>query len=455
MKTKKITNLGKDKLTAIVLAILILLFVGVGIGWASSSPVKHWFHQCSSFFSSWKNQLANPNFNHLDKNKEENEKNKNSQDKQSSVNHPAVNHDSSTQQCQCQCPPTQEERVIKVVKKASPAVVSIIITKELPVVERHWKEWNPFGDDFLGDPFNFKFRVPEYRQRGTKKQEVGGGTGFVISNDGLILTNKHVVADKNAEYTVLMNDGKKYPAQVLARDPVHDLAIIKIKANHLRILPLDDSDKLQIGQTVIAIGNALGEFRNTVSVGVISGLRRSITAGGAGIVAEHLNNVIQTDAAINPGNSGGPLLDLNGKVVGINVAVAQGAQNIGFTLPINLAKKDIQQVKKNGQITYPFLGVRYVMINQEIKEKNHLSVDYGALIIRGQSPTDLAVVPGGPADKAGLQENDIILKIDGIKIDQRNPLSEVIQKKNVGDWVTLEILHRGKSKTVKVKLGSR
>jgi S1-C subfamily serine protease len=357
---------------------------------------------------------------------------------------------------------TQEEVIVKVVKQASPAVVSIIITKDLPVLEQYYEEYDPFGGDeffkkFFGDDFfaPFKFRIPQYRQKGTEKREIGGGTGFIVSSDGLILTNKHVVVDEEADYTVLTNEGEKIPAKVLARDPVEDIAILKVEKNNLPTLTLGDSDQCQIGQTVIAIGNALGEFRNTVSVGVISGLKRSITASSGLGETEQLSEVIQTDAAINRGNSGGPLLNLRGEVVGINVAMAMGAENIGFALPINKAKRDLEQVKNQGKISYPFLGVRYLLITPEIQKKNNLSVDYGALIIRGENPTDLAVIPGSPADKAGLVENDIILEVDGQKVNQENPLAKLIQKHQFGDTVTLKILHKGEEKTVQVQLAER
>jgi len=351
----------------------------------------------------------------------------------------------------------QEEQVVKVAKDTSPAVVSIIISKDLPLIQ----SYSPFQDFFgngwpFGDIFGQPQPTPSSGSGGTQKQEIGGGTGFVISADGLILTNRHVVEDTQADYTVLMNDGQKYPAKVLARDLAQDLAVIKIEKNNLPVLKLGDSDKLEIGQSIIAIGNALGEFRNTVSVGVVSGLSRSISASGDfGQSAEQLDNVIQTDAAINPGNSGGPLLNLAGEVVGINVAVAQGAQNIGFALPVNVAKRDIDQVKKQGKITAPYIGVRYVLITPEIKQQNNLSVDYGALILRGQNARDLAVIPGGPADKAGLVENDIILEADGQKITTDNTLVQVIQKHNVGDTITLKVLHDGSAKTVRVVLGER
>ena len=345
-----------------------------------------------------------------------------------------------------------ENAKIAAVKRVSPAVVSIIVTKDLPVLEQYYI--NPF-DGFGNDFFNQFFSIPQYRQKGTEKKEVGGGTGFIISFDGLILTNRHVVQDEKAEYTVLTNDEKKYPAKVLARDPVLDLAILKIEKAGLPTVVLGDSDKLELAQTVIAIGNALGEFRNTVSVGVVSGLARQVTASSAGGEREVLRNVIQTDAAINPGNSGGPLLNLKGEVIGVNVAMVSGAQSIGFAIPINQAKSAIESVKKEGRIVTPYIGVRYILINETIKKKNNLAFDYGALVSRGDTREELAVIPGSPADKAGIVENDIILEIDGQKITQNNDLSSVIRNKKVGDEVTLKILHRGQEKIVKVKLEER
>lgn len=349
----------------------------------------------------------------------------------------------------------QEQAVIYAVEKNSPAVVSIIISKDLPVFENYLT--NPFDgfDDFFGDNFPFNFQIPQQRQKGTEKKEVGGGTGFIVSSDGMIVTNKHVVEDDEAEYTVLMNDGKKYDAKVLARDPVLDVAIIKIDGKDLPTVVLGDSDNLRIGQSVIAIGNALGEFRNTVSVGVISGLARSITAATSGGAAERLDKVIQTDAAINKGNSGGPLLNLNGEVIGINTAIAQGAQNIGFTLPINAVKKDIKDVMEKGKIVAPFLGVRYVLINEAIKKTNNLEVDHGALVQRGKNPEDLAVVPGSPADKAGIVENDIILEINSEKISEDNGLAEIVNKKSVGDEIVMKVWHKGEEKISKAVLTER
>ena len=347
-----------------------------------------------------------------------------------------------------------ERAVVEAVKKASPAVVSITISKNVPIIENcpssPFLDLPPEFKDLFGDQFPQFFAPCE---KGTKFQEVGGGSGFIISSDGLILTNKHVVADRTASYTVFTNDGKKYSAKVLARDPAQDLAIIKIDTSGLPVVELGDSDALEIGQTAIAIGNALGEFRNTVSVGVISGLSRTITASGGGDFSERLQGVIQTDAAINQGNSGGPLLNLRGQVVGINTAIASGAQSIGFALPVNLAKRDIQSVKATGEIQVPFLGVRYLILTPEIAKQQKLPVEYGALV-RG-SDEGPAVEPNSPAALSGLQAEDIILEVNGQKIDKDRTLIEAISKFGVGDAVELRVNRGGKTITLKVTLVKR
>lgn len=346
--------------------------------------------------------------------------------------------------------------VTNIVRQYSPAVVSIVATKDLPVIEQTYI--NPF-QDFCNDPFFQQFfggncndyQVPQYQQNGTQKSQVSAGTGFVVRADGLILTNKHVVNIDGAEYTVITNDGKKYPAQVLARDPNQDLAIVKINATNLTIVKLGDSDQLQVGQTVIAIGNALGQFSNSVSKGIVSGLSRSITAS-TGTSSETLDKVIQTDAAINPGNSGGPLINLNGEVIGLNTAIVSDAQNVGFAFPINKAKKDIQNVEATGKISSAYLGVRYVLIDSDLQSQKKLPVDYGALISKGQTANDVAIVPGSPAAKAGLQENDIILEAGGKKISKDYTLAEAIQEKNAGQTINLKILRDGKEINVTVTL---
>lgn len=345
----------------------------------------------------------------------------------------------------------QETMVIKTVNEASQAVVSIVITKDVPVLEKYL-EIGPFGF------------IPQVREKGTEKVEVGGGTGFIVSEDGLILTNKHVVIDDEAEYTVFTNDGEKFPAKVLAKDPYQDVAIIKIdQENNLDeegnpifvkfpVLNLGDSDNIQTGQTVIAIGNALAEFKNTVSSGVISGLGRKITASGGDFV-ETLEDVIQTDAAINRGNSGGPLLNLKGEVIGINTAIADDAQSIGFAIPINKAKRALEQVKELGKIAYPFIGVRYLLINEQVKKEYNLNVDSGALIIEGEG--EPAVTSGSPAEKAGLKKGDIILELNNEKITVENTLAEIIMNYNPGDEITLRILREGGYLEIKLVLDER
>lgn len=342
----------------------------------------------------------------------------------------------------------EESAAIGAVEQASPAVVSVIVTKDVPKLDSY------FSDPFANDPFfnPFGLRSAPRGEPETEKQEIGGGTGFILSNDGYIVTNRHVVNDDKAEYSVITNDGDKYDAVVLARDTVLDIAVIKIEAKDLPTINLGDSDKLKAGQTVIAIGNSLGEFRNTVSKGIVSGLKRSVSAQDGFGRSEALDEVIQTDAAINPGNSGGPIVDLKGNVVGVNVAMAQGAENIGFAIPINNVKRVYQSVKSTGRIIRPYIGVRYMVVTKEIQEVNSLKFDHGAIVVRGDRPGELAVVPGSPADKAGLVENDIILEIDGEKIEEETDLSRIIRNKNVGDEVTLKVWSKDAEKIITVKL---
>ncbi len=346
----------------------------------------------------------------------------------------------------------EESAAISAVKKVSPSVVSIIISKDLS------KIYNLTGPDIFSFPdffefgFPFEFKIPEV-PKGEKKQQIGGGTGFIISEDGLILTNKHVVSDTEAEYTVITSDEKKYDAKILAVDPFLDIAVLKIDAEGLPTVELGDSDKIELGQTVIAIGFSLGEYKNTVTKGVISGVGRRVVAGDSLGRSEVIEEAIQTDAAINPGNSGGPLINLSGQVIGINTAINLEGQLIGFAIPINAAKKSIESVKKEGKIVRPWLGVRYILLNKEIAKTNKIDVDYGALIVRGKTPEELAVVPGSPADKAGLVENDIILELNGQKIDEEHTLAKEIAKYKPGDEVTLKVLSKGEEKVVKAVLG--
>lgn len=339
------------------------------------------------------------------------------------------------------------EQIVSVVEKVNPAVVSVVITKDVPVYEQYYESIDPWG--FFGG-----FTVPRMRENGTEEKEVGGGSGFVVSNDGMIVTNRHVVEDETARYSVLLNDGTVYKVDVLARDPQLDIAILKIAEpleNSLSYLTFGDSESLKLGQTVIAIGNALAEFRNSVSVGVVSGLSRSIVASDGMGHSEQLDQVIQTDAAINPGNSGGPLLNLAGEVIGVNVATSRGADNIGFSLPSHLVKGVVESVKEHGEIVRPFLGVRYNMVTKRMAELNNLPVDFGALVIRGDTKEELAVMPGSPADKAGITENDIILSIDGEEL-RESDLATILRSKKVGQEITLTFIHDGDEQVVRVVL---
>ncbi len=271
----------------------------------------------------------------------------------------------------------------------------------------------------------------------------GAGTGIIVTSDGLILTNKHVVSE-GSNFTVITSDGKQYKnASILAKDPTNDIAFVKIDAKGLKVAELGDSSKVEVGQTVVAIGNALGQFQNSVTSGIISGRRQSITAGAGG-ESESLSNLLQTDAAINPGNSGGPLVNIAGQVIGINTAIAgEGAQNIGFAIPINDAKNDISAVESQGKITRAFLGVRYVMLTKDIAAQLKINTDSGAYV-QGSS-SNPGVVAGGPADKAGLKDGDIITKVNDKSVDGNNGLASVIGQFKDGDKVKITYTRNGKT----------
>ncbi len=322
--------------------------------------------------------------------------------------------------------------IIKIAKKVCPAVITIIISKDLPKV-----------DGFYLMPFGEKGMImPKFKKGKKQVTKIGGGSGFIISPDGYLLTSSHVVSDPEADYTIIISPEEKYPAKVLARDPINDIAILKIN-NHTKNFPslkLGDSSRVELGEEVVAVGNALGEFHDTISSGIVSGLSRYIQANDSlSRHSERLRGLIQTDAAINPGNSGGPLINMESKVIGINTAMVAGAQNIGFAIPINYAKKDLKEVKEYGRILIPFLGIKYVLLSRELAEKNNLPVDYGALIVRemlGEPP----IIKGSSAAKAGLKEFDIILEIDNQKITIDNPLSSILQGHKIGDKIKIKIL---------------
>ena len=335
----------------------------------------------------------------------------------------------------------EDSATVDVVEQARPAVVSIVVKEDLSQLQ---ESTSPL------DNFFFNFPAPQ------GEQQVGAGTGFIISKDGLIVTNKHVVAESGrggeTAYTVILNDGTQYDATVVDSDPFNDLALVRIDATDLPTLELGDSDSLQIGQTVIAIGNALGEFTNSVTKGVVSGLSRTITAGDRSGASETLEDIIQTDAAINFGNSGGPLLNLAGQVIGVNTAISQEGQLIGFAIPVEQATKVVESVEKYGKIVRPYLGVRYVLVNEAVAKEKNLSVDYGALLIAGDNTSEPAVLADSPAAAAGLVEGDVILEIDGKKISSDRSLARTIQQYLPGDVVEIKVLHEGEEKTVSTTL---
>lgn len=339
----------------------------------------------------------------------------------------------------------QKSPIVEIAKKVNPAVITIVVSKDLPKVEGFY--FFPFGGR--------QFIVPKVEKNKKEETKIGGGSGFIVSKDGYVLTCNHVVRDPTANYTVIVEPTKKYPAKVLAKDPLIDVAILKIKDHSLPFIELGDSSKIELGESVIAVGNPLGEFEDTISAGIISGLSRKIKAhGGPSFMATSLRGLIQTDAAINPGNSGGPLVNMEGKAIGVNTAMVMGAQNIGFAIPINYARKDLEEVMKFGKIKKPFLGVRYFILNQQVAQANKLPVDYGALIVR-ENLGESAVVKNSPADKAGLKEYDIILECNGKKINEENPLADLLQKQNIGQEIILKVLREGKKINLKIKLGEK
>lgn len=331
--------------------------------------------------------------------------------------------------------------IVDIVRTANPAVVAITLYKDSPKYK---------------NVLNKETKKIEQVEDGTERKKVGSGSGFLISSDGLIVTNRHVVDSKDVDYEVTFNNGDIQKSEVLAIDPIYDVAIMKISFASNKKYPyleLGDSDILNVGESVIAIGNALGELKNSVSVGIVSGLSRSVTANGNSGLVEKLEKVIQTDAAINKGNSGGPLIDLYGKVVGVNVAIADKSQSIGFALPINSIKDVISSVKKTGKIVRPFFGVRYVVITEELKLSKDLPVDSGILIVAGSGKTDYAVAPGSPAETAGIKEGDIITEIDDKKITKDEDFALIIRNKKVGDMISIKFLRNNVEQTVFLILG--
>lgn len=336
---------------------------------------------------------------------------------------------SSTTEARQQIVSSEGELISEITKQVGPSVVSISVTSQT------------VSQGFFG--------LQQYEQE-------GAGTGFVISEDGLVITNRHVVGRGTTDVSVTLSDGTILDdVEVIGRtsegDPL-DIAFLKIKdtkGKKLTVARIGDSGSMEVGDRVIAIGNALGQFENTVTSGILSGYGRDVDASDGGTV-ESLTNLFQTDAAINPGNSGGPLMNLSGEVIGINVAVANG-QNIGFAIPINDAKGLIASVQKNGRLERPYLGVRYVSLTDDVAYYYNLETKRGAYIApsqRGQA----SIIAGSPAEKAGLKEKDIIVAINDVTIDEKNSLISVLGRFSVGDNVTLKVVRDNREMNIDLKL---
>lgn len=329
----------------------------------------------------------------------------------------------------------ESQLISSIAKNVSPSVVSVDATGQSAAIP-----------DFFG------FGGGSAPQR-------SAGTGIIISDDGYVLTNRHVVPDGTSSVSITLSDGTQLnDVQVVGRtnesDPL-DIAVLKVrdtKGKKLQKAALGDSSEVQVGDKVVAIGNALGQFQNTVTDGIISGFGRSVTAADGSGSSETLQNLFQTDAAINQGNSGGPLVNIKGQVIGVNTAIAGGqAQNIGFAIPINDVQGIIKSVLNKGKFERPYLGIRYVTLTDDIAFQYNLSVKRGAYIFPGSNGRP-SIIQNSPAEKAGLKEKDIITKIDGTEINEKNSLTSLLGRKSVGDEVTLTIIRDGKEQTIKIRL---
>jgi len=333
----------------------------------------------------------------------------------------------------------EESSTIDVVDRVAPAVVSI-------VVERKLSEIN--GNIFYLEDFFYDQNNSSQEDNPDELVEVSAGTGFIVTSDGYVVTNRHVLENKNAVYTVVTNDDQEYSAEIVDTDPFFDIAILKIDGENFPTVSFGDSDNVRVGQTVIAIGNALSQYQNSVTKGVVSGVNRRISAFAYSTGSEVIEGAIQTDAAINPGNSGGPLINLFGEVIGMNTAISSNGQGLGFAIPINEVKSAVESVKQDGRIVRPWLGVRYLVIDEDLAKENSLSVEQGAWITADYDVD--AVVSDSPADKAGLKRDDIIIKVGDQTLSEKNTLSKIIRSYLSGDVVELTVLRD--EKTIKLSV---
>lgn len=342
-----------------------------------------------------------------------------------------------------------QDQIIKAIEKALPGVVSIAASKDIMAVEQELAKMGM-------DPREYEEKLSnDADDKGMVS--VAGGSGFIVDHSGIVLTNKHVVQDKDSVYHIIIGQDK-FETEIVGKDPLADIAILRIinPPENLPVVKLGTAKNIKLGTAVIAIGNALGEFQNTVSTGIVSGLSRFLSAiTDMEGHQERLRGLIQTDAAINPGNSGGPLINLEGEAIGVNSAIVYGAQNIGFAIPIDRAKKDLEQIKKHGHILTPFLGIRYIILNKAIQKHFKLPIDHGALIIREGLPGDYAIMPGSTAEHAGLKEHDIILTAKGKEVTVKETLEDILETCAVGDKLELGVLRKKENLTLTVPLEDR
>lgn len=341
-----------------------------------------------------------------------------------------------------------EQRITETIRATMPSVVSILLSEHLEKITRnHHPAAYPF--------------FPAHQRRVKEQMETaqsayaGGGSGFVVGSSGLIATNKHVVSDPKLDYTAVLDDGRRLPARVVSVDPLNDVAILKVDVDNLVPVKFGDASTLVLGEYVLAIGNALGVFKNTVSLGIVSGLSRSVSAqADRGAPAHELRGLIQTDAAINPGNSGGPLVALDGCVVGINSALINGAQNIGLAIPISAVERDLADLTQYGHIRRPYLGLRYVIVGSDLAGELGAEISGGAYVT-GESPHDHGVLPDSPAEKANIKDGDLIAMCDGVALTEDHTFQDVLESAQVDQTLELTVWRGGKSRSVFVTLEER
>lgn len=330
---------------------------------------------------------------------------------------------------------------IRAAEKSIPSVVGVLVTKHISLIE---KEWGENALQYNSPVFNYLGKQEKIDEHGMVK--LAGCSGFFIDQRGTVLTNRHVVSDSSSEYTIIWNN-REYPAKILAIDEINDLAFLKIDAQKTPYLWLGDSSRVRLGQTVVAIGNALGEFQNTVSRGIISGLSRYITADTVNTLGKNetqkIKGLIQTDAAINPGNSGGPLIDLQGNVIGINAVAIMGVENIGFAIPSNKAIRAWHDFQKYGKLIKRSLGFKYILLDEELQKKHNFKTSVGAYIPFECDSQEDNLEKGSLADRAGIERGDIILAINNQKITLNNLPESVMEHLDVGDRLIFTVMRQG------------